>query len=73
MLFGFILFDSEIIHVVSITFTSLIITELLMVFLTIRTCHLYMIIAEIFSIGVYVLSLVLLKSHFGNIIVHVYC
>ena len=66
MLLGFWLFESQLIHVVAITFTALILTELLMVALTIRTWHGLMILAEIISIAIYVLSLVLLKDYFGK-------
>ena len=67
MLLGFWLFDSQLIHVVSITFTALILTELLMVALTIRTWHLVMIISEIVTIGIYISSLVLLQDYFGKL------
>ena len=69
MLLGFWLFDSQLIHVVSITFTALILTELLMVALTIRTWHLVMIISELITIAIYVSSLVLLKDYFGKYII----
>ena len=45
------LFDEDFVHVVSITFSALILTELLMVALTIRTWHYLMIIAEVFSLS----------------------
>jgi phospholipid-translocating ATPase len=61
---SFLLFDDDFIHVVSITFTSLILTELLMVALTIRTWHPLMILAQLLSLACYVLSLIVLKSHF---------
>ncbi|XP_013401092.1 probable phospholipid-transporting ATPase IIB [Lingula anatina] len=61
---AFLLFDEDFIHVVSITFTSLILTELLMVALTIRTWHWLMAVAEIFSFGIYVASLVVLKNFY---------
>jgi len=63
---GLILFDDEFIHVVSITFTALILTELLMVALTIRTWHWLMVVAEILSLGIYVASLALLRDYFGK-------
>ena len=65
MLVGFLLFEAQFIHVVSITFTSLVLTELLMVALTIRTWHGLMLVAELFSVAVYIVSLVLLKDFFG--------
>ena len=66
MLVGFLLFESQFIHVVSITFTALVLTELLMVALTIRTWHGLMLVAELFSIAVYILSLLALKEYFGR-------
>ncbi|CAF0797059.1 unnamed protein product, partial [Didymodactylos carnosus] len=61
---SFLLFDDDFIHVVSITFTSLILTELLMVALTIRTWHPLMIVAQLLSLSGYVISLIVFKSHF---------
>ena len=63
---GLLLFESEFIHVVSITFTALILTELLMVALTVRTWHWLMVLAELLSLGIYMVSLVVLKSYFGG-------
>ncbi|XP_053402729.1 probable phospholipid-transporting ATPase IIB [Mercenaria mercenaria] len=61
---AFLLFEDEFIHVVAITFTSLILTELLMVALTIRTWHWAMILAEVFSLAIYIASLVVLRNYF---------
>ena len=61
-----LLFDDNFLHIVSITFTSLILTELLMVALTIRTWHWVMIVCEIGSLGIYIVSLVVLKDFFGK-------
>lgn len=41
-------FDSDLIHVVAISFTALIITELIMVALTVHTWHWAMLIAQVF-------------------------
>ncbi|XP_043462367.1 probable phospholipid-transporting ATPase IIA isoform X2 [Leptopilina heterotoma] len=59
-----IMFEDEFIHIVAISFTSLVLTELIMVALTIRTWHHLMIIAEVFSLTLYLLSLVVLKDYF---------
>lgn len=61
-----IMFEDEFIHIVAISFTSLVLTELIMVALTIRTWHHLMIIAEVFSLTLYLLSLVVLKDYFGK-------
>lgn len=53
-----LLFEDELIHVVSISFTSLILTELLMVGLTVRTWHPLMIVAHFLSLGFYALSII---------------
>ncbi|CAL9703174.1 unnamed protein product [Knipowitschia caucasica] len=57
-----LLFDSEFVHVVAISFTSLILTELLMVALTIQTWHWFMIVAELLSLACYIASLVFLHE-----------
>lgn len=66
MLLAFWLFQGQLIHVVSITFTALILTELLMVALTIRTWHGLMLLAELLSIAIYILSLFVLHDYFGE-------
>ena len=67
IMFGaFLLFEEDFIHVVTITFTSLILTELLMVALTVRTWHYLMVVAEFLSFGLYVASLAVLRNFFGR-------
>lgn len=61
-----VLFESEFVHVVAISFTALILTELLMVALTIRTWHWLMVVAEFFSLGCYLASLAFLNEYFGR-------
>lgn len=60
-----LLFVDEFIHVVAISFTALVLTELIMVALTVRTWHYLIILAEILSLGFYVLSLIILRDSFG--------
>lgn len=60
------LFEDEFIHIVAISFTALIVTELIMVALTVRTWHYLIILAEFFSLAVYVLSLIIFKNYFGS-------
>uniref|UniRef100_A0A3P9DBC1 Phospholipid-transporting ATPase n=1 Tax=Maylandia zebra TaxID=106582 RepID=A0A3P9DBC1_9CICH len=57
-----LLFESEFVHIVAISFTSLILTELLMVALTIQTWHWLMIVAELLSLASYIASLVFLHE-----------
>ncbi|XP_040841083.1 probable phospholipid-transporting ATPase IIB isoform X1 [Ochotona curzoniae] len=59
-----VLFESEFVHVVAISFTALILTELLMVALTVRTWHWLMVVAELLSLGCYVASLAFLNEYF---------
>ena len=63
---GLLLFEDQFIHVVSITFTALILTELLMVALTIRTWHWVMVLAELSSLALYIASLAVLRNYFGK-------
>uniref|UniRef100_A0A5F9C7S6 Phospholipid-transporting ATPase n=1 Tax=Oryctolagus cuniculus TaxID=9986 RepID=A0A5F9C7S6_RABIT len=53
---------SEFVHIVAISFTSLILTELLMVALTIQTWHWLMTVAELLSLACYIASLVFLHE-----------
>lgn len=64
-----IMFEDEFIHIVAISFSALVLTELIMVALTIRTWHHIMMLAEIFSLALYLLSLVVLKDYFGKFMV----
>ena len=61
-----LLFEDEFIHVVAISFTALILTELVMVALTIRTWHPIMLLAELASILIYFLSLIVIRDFFGS-------
>lgn len=62
-----LLFESEFVHIVAISFTSLILTELLMVALTIQTWHWLMIVAELLSLSCYIASLVFLHEFIGKV------
>ncbi|XP_060987095.1 probable phospholipid-transporting ATPase IIB isoform X4 [Dama dama] len=65
LMFGaLVLFESEFVHVVAISFTALVLTELLMVALTVRTWHWLMVVAELLSLGCYVASLAFLNEYF---------
>lgn len=67
-----LLFESEFVHIVAISFTSLILTELLMVALTIQTWHWLMIVAELLSLSCYIASLVFLHEFIGKVKYNVY-
>lgn len=61
-----ILFEDDFVHIVAISFTALVLTELTMVALTVRTWHYLMILAELVSLAIYILSLILLRGYFGK-------
>ncbi|EFX85164.1 hypothetical protein DAPPUDRAFT_314296 [Daphnia pulex] len=61
-----LLFDDEFIHIVAISFSALILTELLMVTLTARKWHVIMILGELVSLGLYVASLALFHEFFDS-------
>ena len=68
IIFGaLLLFEEEFIHIVAISFTALILTELTMVALTVRTWHPFMLLAELVSILIYFLSLIILRDWFGKL------
>ena len=60
------LFDDDFIHIVAISFTSLIITELIMVAMTIRSWHWLMLFSEMLSLVIYVLSVIVLRKDFDE-------
>jgi len=65
IMFGaLLLFEDEFVHMVAISFTALILTELTMVALTVRTWHPLMLLAELASILIYFLSLIVLRDFF---------
>ncbi|TFK69129.1 phospholipid-translocating P-type ATPase [Pluteus cervinus] len=64
MIMSLVLFENEFLHIVSISFTALILNELIMVALEITTWHLYMIISEIATLVFYMISIVFLPEFF---------
>ena len=64
MILALWLFEREFIHIVSITFTSLILNELLMIALEVHTWHWLMLAAEVTSLLLYVISVRLLPEEF---------
>jgi len=61
-----LLFLDEFIHVVAITFTAVILTELLMLALTVRTWHWMMVVAELVSLSSYLMTLILYPEFFDE-------
>jgi phospholipid-translocating ATPase len=59
-----VLFENNFINLVGITFTALILSELLNIALEIHTWHWLMVAAELFSLLAYLLSIVILRTYF---------
>ncbi|KAF7376047.1 Phospholipid-transporting ATPase [Mycena sanguinolenta] len=64
MIMSLVLFETEFLHIVSISFTALILNELIMVALEITTWHTYMVISEIVTLFFYVISIAFLPEYF---------
>ena len=63
MVMGLLLFEQSFVRIVTITFTSLIISELLNVFTTIHTINRYIIGSQVATIMIYGLSLLLFRNY----------
>ncbi|KAG8215174.1 hypothetical protein J3R82DRAFT_8689 [Butyriboletus roseoflavus] len=64
MLMSLVLFETEFLNIVSISFTSLVLNELIMVALEITTWHTYMVISEVVTLFFYVISIAFLPEYF---------
>lgn len=64
MLLSLLLFESEFLHIVAISYTALVINELIMVALEITTWHSYMILSEVVTAIVYFGSMAVLPEYF---------
>ncbi|XP_045450941.1 probable phospholipid-transporting ATPase IIB [Melitaea cinxia] len=66
-----VLFEDQLIHIVEISYTALILTELIMVALTVVTWHRLMILAELVSLAMYTATLLIFTTYFdGDFIRH---
>lgn len=61
-----VLFEDQLIHIVEISYTALILTELIMVALTVVTWHRLMVVAELVSLLMYTATLLVFNSYFGT-------
>ena len=61
-----LLFDDDFIHIVIISFSALIMTELILVAVTIRTWHWLQPCVIAFSLAVYMISIIILRNFFGK-------
>jgi phospholipid-translocating ATPase len=66
MLLSLLLFENEFLHIVAISYTALVLNELIMVALEITTWHGWMILCEIGTAGVYFASMLVLPEYFGE-------
>ncbi|RIA93847.1 hypothetical protein C1645_761428 [Glomus cerebriforme] len=64
MIMSIVLFEDEFINIVSISFTALILNELLMVALEINTWHRLMFLSEILTLAIYIVSMIFLPTYF---------
>ncbi|KAG7087819.1 hypothetical protein E1B28_013759 [Marasmius oreades] len=64
MIMSLVLFENEFLHIVSISFTALILNELIMVALEITTWHVYMVVSEVVTLFFYVISIAFLPEYF---------
>ncbi|KAH9002856.1 phospholipid-translocating P-type ATPase [Lactarius deliciosus] len=64
MIISLVLFENEFLNIVAISFTALILNELIMVALEITIWHVYMIISEVVTLGIYAFSMVFLPEYF---------
>ncbi|KAJ3024055.1 UNVERIFIED_CONTAM: putative aminophospholipid-translocase, partial [Siphonaria sp. JEL0065] len=64
MLLSLMLFENEFVNIVSISFTSLIFNELLMVAFEIHTWHRWMVYSEVLTVAVYIASMWVLTTDF---------
>ncbi|CAK1600265.1 unnamed protein product [Parnassius mnemosyne] len=61
-----VLFEDQLIHIVEISYTALILTELIMVALTVVTWHRLMILAELVSLAMYAATLFIFTTYFDS-------
>jgi len=64
MIIALVLFENEFLNIVAISFTALILNELIMVALEITKWHVYMIISEVVTLGIYAFSMIFLPEYF---------
>ncbi|KAM0747769.1 phospholipid-translocating P-type ATPase [Meredithblackwellia eburnea MCA 4105] len=64
MIASLVLFESEFLNIVSISFTSLVLNELIMVAVEVTTWHTLMILSEVVTLCLYVISILFLPEYF---------
>ena len=66
MIVSLVVFERELINILSISFTALVLNELIMVALEINTWHVYMVLSEIVTLAFYCISIAFLPEFFGE-------
>lgn len=66
MIASLVLFESEFLNIVSISFSALVLNELIMVAVEVTTWHTLMILSEVITLAVYVISILFLPEYFGS-------
>jgi hypothetical protein len=66
MIASLVLFESEFLNIVSISFSALVLNELIMVAVEVTTWHSLMILSEVFTLALYVVSILFLPEYFGE-------
>ncbi|GAA5989868.1 hypothetical protein JCM10908_002355 [Rhodotorula pacifica] len=64
MLASLILFENEFLNIVSISFSALVLNELIMVAVEITTWHMLMVVSEVITLALYVVSILFLPEYF---------
>ncbi|KAI0027749.1 hypothetical protein K488DRAFT_90492 [Vararia minispora EC-137] len=64
MIISLVLFETEFLNIVAISFTALILNELIMVALEVTIWHYYMVISEIVTLLIYAVSMAFLPEYF---------
>ena len=66
MIASLVLFESDFLNIVSISFTALVLNELIMVAVEVTTWHTLMILSEVVTLSLYVVSILFLPEYFGT-------
>ncbi|KAK4695845.1 phospholipid-translocating ATPase, partial [Phenoliferia sp. Uapishka_3] len=64
MIASLVLFESEFLNIVSISFTALVLNELIMVAVEVTTWHTLMILSEVVTLSLYIVSILFLPEYF---------
>lgn len=66
MIASLVLFEADFLNIVSISFTALVLNELIMVAVEVTTWHTLMILSEVFTLALYIISIAFLPEYFGT-------